>query len=129
MIEQQVSMHDLARLFDMNYSSPEEFDLSDMGLMVQSQTDSGDSCFKEIQSFIVKPRVDEHYQLGSLKGTNKHRVLGDNSFISLENHNDAKHVNEPMNVVDIMVDDTHAYNANGYLNHNTTSGGMLFASA
>lgn len=128
MIEQKISMHELSQLFRMNYETPEEFDLSDMGLMVQSSDSDGNDCYKEIQSFIVKPSVNSYYQLGDLKGTNKHRVLSDGEFISLENHKDSVRVSEPMNVVDIMVDDTHTYHANGQLNHNTTSGGMLFAS-
>jgi hypothetical protein len=46
-------------------------------------------------------------------------------FVKLKNHPDAKLVNDEMGVVDISVLDTETYIANGQINHNTTSGGLV----
>jgi hypothetical protein len=123
MIKNEVTLDQLARLFEMDYSNPETFDIEGMGLHVQSESDVGE-VYKEITNFLVKPKVTEFYQLGGLTGTGNHRVDYNGSFIHLKDHPDAVLVKGEMNVVDISVDDTECYWANGQLNHNTTSGGI-----
>lgn len=125
MIEKQITMSELASALEMDLTNPEFYDLSGLGLEVESIDDDGNSVFKEISEFLVKPKVDKYYKLGSLRGTGNHRVMYDGDFIKLKNHPDAELVNEEMNVVDISVLDTERYLANGYVNHNTTSGGLV----
>lgn len=125
MIEKTVSMAQLTELFDMNYNNPESLDLSDMGLEVESINEDGNVEYKQVLDFLIKPKVKSHYELGDLKGTGNHRVQhDDNSYVHLKSHPDAKRVDEEMNVVDISVEDNENYIANGYVNHNTTSGGI-----
>lgn len=125
MIEKEITMRELASALEMDLSNPELYDLSGLGLEVESIDDEGNSVFKEISEFLVKPKVDRYYKLGSLRGTANHRVMYNGDFIKLKNHPDAELVNEEMNVVDISVLDTERYLANGYVNHNTTSGGLV----
>lgn len=124
MIEKTISMAQLAELFDMNYDNPESLDLSDMGLEVESVNDTGNIEYKQVLDFLIKPTVKSHYELGKLKGTGNHRVKYDDDYLHLKNHPDAKRVDGDMNVVDISVEDNKNYIANGYINHNTTSGGI-----
>lgn len=126
MIEKTVSMAQLTELFDMNYNNPESLDLSDMGLKVESVNVDGNIEYKQVLDFLVKPKVKSHYELGKLKGTGNHRVKDSDSddYIHLKNHPHAKQVVGEMNVVDISVEDNENYIANGYINHNTTSGGI-----
>jgi hypothetical protein len=82
-------------------------------------------CWKKISDLVVKDKSKVHYQLGSLKGTPSHRVWFNNEWIELSKHPHAKLVNEPIEVLDICVEDTHNYIAEGQINHNTTTpGGM-----
>ena len=125
MIEKEISMADLASVLDMNLNDPEVYDLSDFGLQVESVDNHGDLAYRNIEEFMVKPKVDNYYQLGDLRGTANHRVLYNNEFIELKNHPDAERMEGNMDVVDIVVDDTERYIANGQINHNTTSGGII----
>ena len=62
--------------------------------------------------------------MGYLRGTGNHRVQHNNDYVHLKNHPHSKKVDSEMNVVDISVEDNENYIANGYINHNTTSGGI-----
>jgi hypothetical protein len=123
-IEKEMTMLELASILDMNLDNPEIYDLSWSGLQVESVDLDGNIVFKDIESFMVKPSVDEYYQLGDLLGTSNHRVLEGSEFIKLKDHPNAVKKTGKMNVVDITVSDTERYIANGFVNHNTTSGGM-----
>jgi hypothetical protein len=123
-IEKEMTMFELASILDMNLDNPEIYDLSWSGLQVESTNVDGNLVFKDIESFMVKPKVGEYYQLGDLRGTSNHRVLEGSDFIKLKDHPNAVKMNGEMNVVDITVTDTERYIANGYVNHNTTSGGI-----
>ncbi len=117
-------MAQLTELFDMNYNNPESLDLSDIGLEVESVNNVGMVEYKQALDFLVKPKVKSHYELGTLKGTGNHRVKYNDKYIHLKNHPDAKKIDDGINVVDISVKDNENYIANGYVNHNTTSGGI-----
>ncbi len=125
MIEKEITMADLSSALGMNLDTPEIYDLSGMGLLVQSNDKHNNVIYKPIESFMVKPKVDVYYQLGDLRGTSNHRVLYNGEFISLKDHPDAVRYDGEMNVVDIEVDETECYLANGQINHNTTSGGLV----
>lgn len=125
MIEQELTMKQLADVLDMDLDNPELYDLSGLGLEVESIDENNNPVFKEVNEFLVKPKVNKYYKLGELKGTSEHRVRLGDEFIKLKDHPDAELVNEDMNVVDISVSDTEQYLANGQINHNTTSGGLV----
>jgi hypothetical protein len=112
-------------LHNNDFKTPAVYDLRDFEIEVE--TIKGESrCFVPIKSFIVKPSVSEYYSDGNLNGTNKHRVIENEKEVHLEDHNEFKKINMPMDVVDIEVDGE-TYLANGRLNHNTTSGGKALA--
>lgn len=82
-------------------------------------------CWKRITDLVVKNKSETHYRLGSLKGTAEHKVLYKNKWVKLKDHPFAKLINEPIEVLDLCVEDTHNYIAEGQINHNTTTpGGM-----
>lgn len=124
MLEKTVSMAQLIKLFDMTYDNPESLDLSDMGLEVESVNDDGNIEYKQVLDFLVKPKVKSHYELGKLKGTGNHRIKHGEEYVHLKNHPNSKKISDEINVVDISVEDNENYIANGYINHNTTSGGI-----
>lgn len=106
-------------------STPIELDLSDEGYETQSWDEAQQKMvWKPITALVVKPSVEKHYQLGSLKGTSAHRILHNGEWNELPNHPEAILIEEPMEVVDMMVEDTENYLAEGQINHNTTPGGM-----
>jgi len=112
---------DILSIDDM--STPCEYDMTDVGLRIETPTG-----FKDVHSYVVKSSVDEHYQLGQLRGTSVHRVLYNDEWVALEDHPDATRVESPIDVVDLSVPDGECYIANGHVNHNTTPGGEMFAS-
>lgn len=79
--------------------------------------------FKKMTHFIVKEGVQNHYEIGELKATSVHRVLQDKEWVQLKNHKESKFVDSPIDVVDMTVEETQCYVANGQINHNTTPGG------
>lgn len=125
MIEKEVTMMDLVDILDMDLDVPEIYDMTGLGLQVESIDRDSNPVFRDITEFMVKPKVNKHYSLGELNGTGDHRVMYNGNFIKLKDHPDAKLVNGDMDVVDISVDDTETYIANGQINHNTTSGGLV----
>jgi len=125
MIEKEITMMELVNVLGMDLDTPEIYDLTGLGLEVESIDENSNPIFNEITDFMVKPKVTKHYRLGELNGTANHRVKYNGEFVKLEDHPDAKLVNDEMGVVDISVLDTETYIANGQINHNTTSGGLV----
>jgi hypothetical protein len=123
-IEAEMSFHELATILGIDdYETPCEYDLTDVGIMVESPDG-----FKQVFDFVVKPAVDTTYLLGNLKGTSQHRTLLNGEWVKLGDNPEAIPISKRMNVVDISVPDGNAYIANGHVNHNTTPGGELLAS-
>jgi protein RecA len=82
-------------------------------------------CWRKVTDLVVKNESKVHYKLGTLKGTADHKVWHDGKWIELSKHPKAKLVKEPIEVLDLCVEDTHNYIAEGQINHNTTTpGGM-----
>ena len=107
------------------FDTPLEVDTSSDEYEVESWDEkTQQTVWKPISALVVKPSVQKHYKLGSLKGTSVHRVLYNGQWTELQNHPEAVLVEEPMAVVDMMVEDTETYLAEGQINHNTTPGGM-----
>lgn len=107
------------------FDTPLEVDTSSDEYEVESWDEkTKQKVWKPISALVVKPSVQKHYKLGSLKGTSVHRVLLNEEWVELQNHPEAILVEEPMAVVDMMVEDTETYLAEGQINHNTTPGGM-----
>jgi protein RecA len=122
----KITLAELSKRFLKNsdLSTPKVYDMSEHELEILSADENGDEVFKPLTHFVVKDEVVEHYQLGELKGTADHRVLVGKEYITLKDHPEAKLVQSPINVVDVSVDETQCYVANGHINHNTTPGGM-----
>jgi recA bacterial DNA recombination protein len=107
------------------FDTPLEIDTSSDEYEVESWDEkTQQKVWKPISALVVKPSVQKHYKLGSLKGTSVHRVLLNGEWVELQNHPEAVLIEEPMAVVDMMVEDTETYLAEGQINHNTTPGGM-----
>jgi hypothetical protein len=125
-IEEEVSFRELASRFGIdNFDEEVIFDVSEHGYEIESyDLNTKEKVWKPITAFLVKEKVDKHYQLGSLKATSAHRILNKDNFIHLKDHPEAVLINEPMDVLDVMVEDTENYIAEGRVNHNTTPGGM-----
>lgn len=108
-----------------SFDTPLEVDTSSDEYEVESWDEkTQQTVWKPISALVVKPSVQKYYKLGSLKGTSVHRVLHNGQWTELQNHPEAVLVEEPMAVVDMMVEDTETYLAEGQINHNTTPGGM-----
>jgi len=98
--------------------------VDDLGILIESfDSTTKEKVWREINNFVVKPSVNTHYSDGILKGTSVHRIIENGIEIPLIEHKDFKEFLEPMEVVDLSVDGTECYYANGRLNHNTTPGG------
>lgn len=125
-IEEEISFRELASRFGIdNFDDEVILDVSEHGYEIESyDLNTKEKVWKPITAFLVKEKVDKHYQLGNLKATSSHRILNKDNFIHLKDHPEAVLINEPMDVVDIMVEDTENYIAEGRVNHNTTPGGM-----
>lgn len=124
MIEEEITLLNLAKKFGIDdLNTPCSIDVSDHGVKVETVLSDGSIGFRLITHFVVKPSVKKHYRLGELKGTSVHRVLFNGEWIALKDHPDALLVEEPIKVVDISVEETENYIANGQINHNTTPGG------
>lgn len=107
------------------FDTPLEIDTSSDEYEIESWDEKAQQkVWKSINALVVKPSVQKYYRLGSLKGTSVHRVLFNGEWVELQNHPEAILVEEPMAVVDMMVEDTETYLAEGQVNHNTTPGGM-----
>ncbi len=103
---------------------PTTVNISSHGLEIESfDTKTNQICFKPLTHLVVKPSVQQHYQLGTLCGTSVHRVLHNGGWVELKDHPEAVLIDQPMEVVDVTVEDTQTYLAEGQINHNTTPGG------
>lgn len=106
-----------------NYEESCVIDLSSENIQVSTLDEKGGVVYRNIQSFVVKPKVDYHYTDGHIKVTENHVFVEEGLEVKAQNHRDFMRVDEPIYVVDLEVDELHTYLANGRLNHNTTSGG------
>jgi hypothetical protein len=123
---EELTFAELFNRFGVNtFDTPLELDTSSDEYEVESWDESTKQVvWKPITALVVKPSVEKHYKLGALKGTSVHRVLHNGEWVELQKHPEATLVEEPMAVVDMMVEDTENYLAEGQVNHNTTPGGM-----
>jgi hypothetical protein len=81
--------------------------------------------WSKLTDLVVKPSVDTFYSLGSLKGTANHKVWFNDGWIELKDHPNSVRVDGKMHVLDLSVERTNCYLAEGQINHNTTTpGGM-----
>lgn len=125
-IEEEITIQEFCERFLLlnDLETPDIIDISDKNIEIETLDKTGNLCFKRINKVIIKPKSNYHYTDGNLKGTDKHAVVENNQKIYLDQHPDFKLINEPINVIDLEVDDLHTYLANGRLNHNTTAGGQ-----
>jgi RecA/RadA recombinase len=128
-IEEELTLAELSERFLLNndFTTPEVYDIQDLGIEVLTQDTNGNEIYKPILNFVVKHEVPEYYSDGKLNGTPHHRIIEDGKEIHLKDHPDFKLIKSSMKVVDIEVAELHTYLANGRLNHNTTSGGKAIA--
>jgi RecA/RadA recombinase len=127
-VEVEMTLAELAKTYfninEFKTDEPVTIPIDDLGILIESFDEAkNEKCFKLVDSFILKPSVENHYTDGVLKGTSVHRIIEGGKEIYLKDHPDFKNVNESIEVVDISVIDTECYYANGRLNHNTTPGG------
>ncbi len=124
-VEEELTFFEFAEKFiginDM--STPQNIDIEALGIEIETLLPSGEIGFAPMTSFIVKETVQNHWQLGDLKGSSAHRVLYNNEWVSLEDHPEAVVIEEPICIVDTSFDGTQNYIANGQVNHNTVPGG------
>lgn len=123
---EEITFAELFNRFGVDkFDTPLEIDTTSDEYEIESWDEkTQQTIWKPISALVVKPSVQKHYKLGALKGTSVHRVLHNGQWTELQNHPEAVLVEEPMAVVDMMVEDTENYLAEGQINHNTTPGGM-----
>jgi len=118
MIETEISLQDLAALLSIDTKVVEFHDIGDMGLQIETPTG-----FKDVASYVVKEST-EGWQLGDLLATSVHEVLQNNEWKMVSEIPEATATGKMISVVDLEVPDGNCYNANGWVNHNTTPGGL-----
>ena len=123
-IEEELTLAEFASKFlNVNeFDEPAEYDIRDLGIEVLTD-DGGEFVYKQLNSFLIKEGVSQYYTDGNLKGTSNHRIIENGQEVFLKEHPDFELMDGDMSVVDIEVDESHTYLANGRLNHNTTPGG------
>lgn len=123
-IEEELTLAEFASKFlNVNeFDEPAEYDIRDLGIEVLTD-DGGEFVYKQLNSFLIKEGVSQYYTDGNLKGTSNHRIIENGQEVFLKEHPDFELMSGDMSVVDIEVDESHTYLANGRLNHNTTPGG------
>lgn len=125
-IEEEITLAELAdRFIGLNdFSNEEIYDISDLGIEIESIDDNGDKTYVPLSNFIVKPTVESYFTDGNINVTSNHIFVEDGKEVQAKDHPDFVLVDKPMKVVDVEVDSNeHTYLANGRNNHNTTSGG------
>jgi len=137
---EKVSLFEFARKFGItnDFENPEEYGIKE-DVKILSYKENESNVWKRIHAFIVKPSVKSHYELHSygevLKCTGNHKILYGiedrngykrqrDEWICAKDIPGVRWIDEPMRVVDVSVEDTHCYMANGQIHHNTTPGGM-----
>jgi RecA/RadA recombinase len=108
-----------------DFSSYEEFDVSEYNLEIQSKEnyDSVISIWNPIKTFIVKNPVNKYYTNGYINCSSNHKILYNDQFQKVKNIDEFEEVKENLDIVDFELGGDHTYVANGSINHNTTSGG------
>ena len=118
MIERDMSLADLATMLSIDARECLVHDLDDLGIEIETPTG-----FKRVSSYVVKSRTIG-WQVGELLASPVHRVLSqDGKWTYMRDMPGAVQTGEMINVVDVEVPDGECYNANGFVNHNTTPGG------
>lgn len=124
-IEEEITLYEFADRFlnlqDMK--TPGNYDVSNLDIEILS-FDGEKEVYKPLTNFVVKQSVDKTYVLGDLRGTSEHKILVNGEYKPLKDCENVKILNEKMDVVDVSVDETNCYIANGFINHNTTNGGL-----
>ena len=122
-IEEEITLFELSKRFLLNddMETPEIFDID--GVEVETLDNNGKKCFRKINKFVVKPSVHKYYSDGNINVSSNHRFIVDGKEVFAHELPQFNLINQPLNIVDIEVEDLHSYLANGYLNHNTTTGG------
>lgn len=126
LVKEKLSLYDFADRFlnlqDMK--TPRVINIENLGIKILT-IENGKKCYKPMTHFIVKSGKKEYYTDGNIKVSEGHVFIEDNKEIFAQEHKDFKKINSPLDVVDVTVDETHSYLANGRLNHNSpASGGM-----
>jgi hypothetical protein len=124
-IEEEITFQELGRRFGIeDLDTPEIYDILEEGYEILSfDHGANQEVWKPLEAFVVKKNVSEHYQLNTLHGTADHKVFFNGEYVRLADHPGAEFVNQPIQVVDCQVADTHNYFAEGQINHNTTTPG------
>jgi hypothetical protein len=124
-IEEEITFQELDRRFGIeDLDTPEIYDILEEGYEILSfDHGANQEVWKPLEAFVVKKNVSEHYQLNTLHGTADHKVFFNGEYVRLADHPGAEFVNQPIQVVDCQVADTHNYFAEGQINHNTTTPG------
>jgi len=124
-IEEEITLYEFADRFlnlqDMKTSG--NYDISNLDIKILS-FDGEKEVYKPLTNFVVKEGVDKTYVLGDLRGTSEHKILVNGEYKPLKDCENVQILNEKMDVVDVSVDETNCYVANGFINHNTTNGGL-----
>ena len=126
-LEETISFRELANRFGIvDLDTPQVYDITDGEYEILSYNhETNEEVWSPLLSFVVKQNADKHYRVGSLQGTKDHMIWHNGEYVTLENSGIAELVNEPIQVVDCEVENTHNYVAEGFINHNTTTpGGM-----
>jgi intein/homing endonuclease len=116
-IEQSLSLQEIANLLSIDTSQVNNVDIENLGLEIETPVG-----FSPVKSFVVKEQA-EGWKLDNLIGTSVHQVLDNDMWKSICEFPNAIQMGQKINVVDLEVPETDCYIANGFVNHNTTPGG------
>ena len=116
-VEREVTLEQLARAVNADTSVPDIIDIEELG--AECMTPTG---YQPITSLVVKEPT-RGWQLGDLIASSNHRVLHGDKWTRVADVPGAVKLENDINVVDIEVPNWNCYNANGYVNHNTSPGG------
>lgn len=127
-IYEEITIEELAnRFFHItDFKVPSWIDVSDhqieiLGKNLKTNKDE----YNLINQFVIKERVDYHYSNGKLKCSENHVLIKDDATtIAAKNDPEYTCINEPIDIVDFSIANSHNYYANDILSHNTTPGGM-----
>lgn len=125
-IEEEISLFEFSERFLLNNDFHEDtvYNVEDLDIEVETVDRDGNLCYRKILNYFVKNTVDEYYTNGDINVSPKHRfIIGGEIKLPHELPEFYK-VNGTIPIVDIEVEDLHSFLANGYLHHNSVSGGQ-----
>lgn len=132
-IEEELTIAEFADklLNETEFSIPKVINIRNLGIEILTfNIDRRIEQWKRIDEFIVKEKVNKCCILknnnDSLKCTINHRIFDkkENKWLVADSVSNSEILNEEMYVVDFSVAGNKNYIANGFINHNTTPGGM-----